>query len=235
MATQINTLISSTPPVVADFGWYYGSVASPGRLPEFLFTVDGVQYAPGVTTLSNSTTLPTALSIPVASTATLESSGSIVFYGGLAAGLHTTAQYTVVDGSHITCVGGSGTFAAGTPIFDPRFYVDSIPANTNVIFDAVDFNNLGLPTVQVPSGVSIISYRWDFGNGSVGVGPYASTIYNYGAGTPSLIVKLTVIDNFNRMSSCSHRIAIQPTTGSGGLHFLSATSLPQRSSNLGFR
>lgn len=207
MSTIFN--IPSVPaPMTCDFGWYFGSLGSPQREPEASFSIGTTQYPPGVTvTAGGSVTLPTNSNITVASTASFEPAGNVMFYAGLLSTQHTMSPYTVVDATHIHCTGGSGTFATGTPVYDPRFYVDQLPLQRTVIFDAIDHNNLGLPTTSVPTGVQAVSYQWDFGNGQISYGPYATTQYPYNIGVSSLVAKLTVLDNLGRQVSCAHRVS----------------------------
>lgn len=204
MPSTIQTKQTPILPVACDFGWYYSSGQ---RLPEVTYSVDGNSYPPGNTMTVGSQTLSTGgTSVLVASTANFESAGSVVFYGGALPNQRTTCSYTVTDSTHLQCTGGSGTFADGTPVFDPRFYVDATPLRQIITFDAVDSLSLGLPTVQVPSGVTIVSYRWDFGNGLIGVGPTATTTYTYSQPVASIQTSLTIYDSLGRRSSCAHHL-----------------------------
>lgn len=203
--SSVTTVHPAPPPVICDYGWYYGTVSSPQRLSGLSYTVGTSSYPPAATTVAGgSVTLPTNSNITVASTARLESTGWVTFYGGNTN--HTSCPYTVVDGTHIACTGGSGTFATGTPVYDPRFYVDSMPLRQQVIFDAIDFNNLGLPKLTVPPGISIVLYQWNFGNGQTGFGPYASVTYPFSKPVASIQTSLTVFDNLGRSFSCAKRL-----------------------------
>lgn len=199
--------IVQAPLVVCDFGWYYGSVGTPERLPEVSFAWDGHTYPPGATVLATTTTLPTS-SITVASTSTFDNSGVLMIWQS--ASVHTLAAYTVTGSTTFSVEGGSGTFLYNTPVFDPRFYIDSLPLSTNVIFDCLDGDGLGLPTLYVPEGVHITSYRWDFGNGTTAYGSNANTEYTYSTSPPSVPVSLTVVDNLGRTASCMHRVRLIP-------------------------
>lgn len=210
MTSVVTTVNPSIPPVICDFGWYYGSASSPQRLNEATFKVGNSPYPPGATTLAGNVTLPTGSSIVVASTSTLESSGMITFYGSLSN--HITVPYVVTDATHITVTGGTGTFASGTPVYDPRFYVDQMPLHQNIVFDCIDSNNLGLPTLTVPPGITVVLYQWNFGNGLTGFGPYASTTYTYAAPVPSAQCSLTVHDSLGRSFSCAKRLNQQALT-----------------------
>lgn len=90
-----------------------------------------------------------------------------------------------------------------------------VPLNQLLTFDAIDHLGLGLGTVLVPTGVSINSYIWDFGNGLVATGPYSSTAYTYNQVPPSLKVSLTIIDSLGRETSCARYVAfnISPLVG----------------------
>lgn len=78
-----------------------------------------------------------------------------------------------------------------------------------VVFDATDALSLGLPKVVVPTGVSIISYAWDLGNGTTGVGPTISTTYAETTPPPDVAVTLTVHDSLGRRYTTTHPIELQ--------------------------
>lgn len=209
MFSVVTTVNSSVPPVTCDFGWWYGSSSTPQRLVEASFSVGGKTYPPGRTFITggSNVTLPTSSNINVNSTTGLESSGWITFYGSTT--IHTTVPYTIVDGTHINVTGGTGTYASGTPVYDARFYVDQMPLHQVVTFDAIDSQNLGLPKVSVPTGLSIVLYQWNFGNGLTGSGPYASTTYSYSKPPESIRASLTVYDNLGRAFSCGKQLKQQ--------------------------
>lgn len=201
MPTKINTIPPTVQPVVCNFGWFYG--VSPQRLAEASYVVGGVLYPPGVTVTTSSVTLPVA-TIPVSSTASFETSGTLTIRNPSA---RQTITYTGVTPTSFTgCVGGTGTYGSGSDVFDPRFYVDQAPLQQLITLDAIDSHNLGLPTTVAAPGYPIIDYRWDFGNGQLGYGPFASTTYTFNMATPSLQATLTVTDALGRHYSCAKRL-----------------------------
>lgn len=76
--------------------------------------------------------------------------------------------------------------------------------NAEVIFDCTDSLNLGLPKLIVPTGITIVEYSWDFGNGYTGQGPIASTTFTQV--TPDGACTLTVTDNLGRKVSTTKRL-----------------------------
>ncbi len=202
--TQINTRPVPPLPIVCDFGWWYGSQQ---EIVELSYTVNGVTYPPGVTTVAGSSVTLPASTIQVASTTSFEASGTIMFGALGVGGIPQSVVYTGKTATTFTgCTGGTGTYVIGTPVWDPRFYTNQTLLNQAIVFDAIDSIPLGLPKVIVPSGVSIISYQWDFGNGLQGYGPVASVTYAYLRAVPGLTVSLTVLDSRNRSYSCAKAI-----------------------------
>lgn len=203
MAILINQRPVPLPDPIVNFGWYYG--VSPTRLSEYTYAVGTDKYPPGHTTLTANVTLPNA-TIPVASTASFSiGPGSIKLDNGTN---HTLVNYTGMTATSFTgCTGGTGTFNSLVQVYDPRFYVDQLPLNVGVTFDAVDSQGLGLPGVQAV--VPIINYAWNFGNGLTGFGSTATTKYTYGAPPPSAQATLTVTDSLGRQYSTAKRLNIQ--------------------------
>lgn len=104
-----------------------------------------------------------------------------------------------------------------------RYQSYSTPVGVLVIFDAI--NSLGLstgfgapenqlPQTLIPTGVSVLSYTWDFGNGQKANGPVVSTTYSTGA--PDAITTLTVLDSLGRSRTCFHQMNLQGTPQEGG-------------------
>lgn len=88
--------------------------------------------------------------------------------------------------------------------------------NETVIFDATDSLSLGVPKTIVPAGIQVVSYEWDLGNGTTGVGPTISTTYNYTSPPPDAAATLTVIDSLGRQYSTTHPLnllSLTPLTG----------------------
>lgn len=85
-----------------------------------------------------------------------------------------------------------------------------------VVFDATDALSLGLPKVIVPSGIQIVSYEWDLGNGVTGIGPTISTTYTETTPPPDAAVTLTVFDSLGRRFSTTHPIELQALTVQAG-------------------
>lgn len=207
MAILITQRPIPQPAPIVDFGWYYG--VSPTRLGEFTYDDQGDSpgnlWPPGRTTLTGNITLPVA-TIAVASTASFSvGPGTIKLDNGAN---HTTVNYTGMTGTSFTgCTGGTGTFATGVQVYDPRFYVDQLPLNQPITFDAVDSHGLGLPIVQAT--VPIINYQWNFGNGFTSFGTTATTEYTFGAPPPSIQCTLTVTDALGRQYATAKRLNIQ--------------------------
>lgn len=237
MTSMINTIPTQSEAVIADFGWYYG--LSPTRLPEDVYVINGITYPPGRGTLggTGSLTLP-ASTIPTnfanlrAMKTEFEATGTIVLNNYISS--HTTVMYTglaIVGGfpSFTGCTGGSGTFTVGTPIYDPRFYVDQMPLGDLITFDAVDHEGLGLPVTVAPAGVNVVNYQWNFGNGEIGYGTFASTTYIYNQPPPAIQATLTVTDSLGRTASVAHRLNLV------ALASIFGTALRERQSNAGYR
>jgi len=86
----------------------------------------------------------------------------------------------------------------------------SLSTNSTTTGTVVTFNSAGTAD---PDGV-IVSYTWDFGDGSFGSGPYPSHTYS-SPGTYT--VKLTVVDDSNSAISASSSIIVRaPTTAPSG-------------------
>lgn len=104
-----------------------------------------------------------------------------------------------------------------------RYQSYSTPLNQTVFFDAID--SLGLssgypapenavPQTIIPTGVTILSYAWNFGNGQTAVGPVVSTIY-VTAG-PDVQCSLTVLDSLGRSRTAFHNLNLQGVPQEGG-------------------
>lgn len=234
--SNVNQIPGSVPPIVCDFGWYFGLI--PTRLPEFSYVINGITYPPGKTTLGGLSpitlplaTIPSNFGTLPQLQAAFEVPGSFVLNNGLT---QQTVKYTgfALSGglpSFTGCTGGVGTFNVGTPLYDPRFYVDDMPLNALITFDAVDHLGLGLPTTLVPLGSTVINYQWDFGDGQIGYGPFATQTYTYPVVPPGIQATLTVTDATGRTSSCAHRLNLQSLAPIWG------TQLRERQSNAHYR
>lgn len=104
-----------------------------------------------------------------------------------------------------------------------RYQAYSTPVGQTVIFDAI--NSLGLstgyaspenlvPQTIVPTGVTVLSYSWDFGNGQTASGPVVSTIYETGG--PDTTTTLAVLDSLGRSRTVFHNMNLQGTPQEGG-------------------
>lgn len=206
MGTLVTTPAAVIPPPICDFGWYYG--VTPSRLAEASFKVGSATYPPGATALSSSAVLSatTPYTLNVGSTASFETTGRLVVNNNVA---HQTVTYTGVTANTFTgCLGGSGTFAAGTAVYDPRFYVDQAPLQQSITFDAIDSLGFGLPITIFDPASPVVNYRWNFGNGQTGFGATATVYYAFAA-APSIQTTLTITDSQGRLSSCAHRVNLQ--------------------------
>ncbi len=67
---------------------------------------------------------------------------------------------------------------------DSRYVANTTTNNSNLTFTA---------TAVLPAGVTIVEYRWDFGDGTIGYGP--TIIHNYLAAVPQTQVNLTATDS----------------------------------------
>jgi hypothetical protein len=85
------------------------------------------------------------------------------------------------------------------------WFVDYVcETGVSVTFDCYDQQTLGLPTLIIPSGISIVEYAWDLGNGQVGQGPLVTTIYEQAS--PDASCTLTVTDSLNRRVTTTKRL-----------------------------
>lgn len=82
--------------------------------------------------------------------------------------------------------------------------------NAEVTFDALDSFGLGIPKVFSPSGISIVDYSWDLGNGHSGHGPQITTIYR--VQTPDAAATLTITDSLGRRTATTHRLNLVDLT-----------------------
>lgn len=90
--------------------------------------------------------------------------------------------------------------------------------NQPVIFDAIDpiNHNLGIASTIVPTGVTVVSYTWNLGNGQISTGPVVSTSYNYTTAPPDMAVTLTTVDSLGRSRSCTKELNLQGLAQTGG-------------------
>ena len=104
-----------------------------------------------------------------------------------------------------------------------RYQAYSTPVGQTVIFDAI--NSLGLstgfaspenavPQTLIPTGITVLSYSWDFGNGQTANGPVVSTVYT--SGGPDVVTTLTIVDSLGRSRTCFHNMNLQGTPQEGG-------------------
>jgi hypothetical protein len=219
MASSINQIPALIPPVICDFGWVYGSAHQ--RLPESTYTIDTSLYPPGYALLGANVTLPSSTIVSsftslAALQAAFPAKGAIILDDYSTH--HIVVKYTsliTISGTSSSGQQGFGgctatstaTFVAGaTWIYDIRDYVDEAPLNDLICFDATNYYGVLLPQTVAPSNVTVLSYRWDFGNGEVANGPQASTTYTYNIPPASVQVKLMVVDSIGRAFSCTHHI-----------------------------
>lgn len=132
----------------------------------------------------------------------------------------------VIKGSN----GGTGiTFTSGTQIYDPRWVTYLLPlsafSTTSITFDAIDSANLGLPN---SNNANIVSYHWDFGNGTQADGPVVETEYWYAgqlnysssiAAPTQVLVSLTAVDINGNIYYVSHPIVFGQLYSSIGAEF----------------
>jgi hypothetical protein len=78
------------------------------------------------------------------------------------------------------------------------------PTGNAITFYATDSASLGLPKLTVPPGVTIIQYRWDFGDGVIGYGQTVSHIYQFVI--PGLQVNLSVTTNSGQLIARSQQL-----------------------------
>lgn len=216
-------LVNNPPPPVGlptvDFGWYYG--VGDLRVDEYKYEVGTSTYPPCVTTLSSPVTLSptTPFTISVASTTGFETPGFVTLYdetNRIACSYIGKTATTFTGCLQVQNVSTPYTFAGGSSVYDARFYVDSMPLNQTITFDALNSLGLGTPVTIPASGTSIINYSWDFGNGSTGIGSEAVTIYTYSKAVPTIQATLTITDSKNRVFSTAKQlnlIAMTPATG----------------------
>ena len=132
-------------------------------------------------------------------------SGHTVSHSYASAGTFTV-RLNVTDNS-----GSTALASAVITVQDrPPTIMFSLSTNSTTTGTVVTFNSAGTAD---PDGV-IVSYTWDFGDGSFGSGPYPSHTYS-SPGTYT--VKLTVVDDSNSAISASSSIIVRaPTTAPSG-------------------
>ena len=97
------------------------------------------------------------------------------------------------------------TVAGNTyPPSGARFQDYITPLNQQVTFDVSDSTSQGIPKTVTPSGVSVLKYQWDLGNGITGEGPIITTTYL--TASPDAAATLTIIDSLGRQYSTTHRL-----------------------------
>jgi hypothetical protein len=85
-----------------------------------------------------------------------------------------------------------------------KYQASVTPMNQTIVFDGTDSLALGIPKTLVPTGIQIISWDWDLGNGTTARGPIASTTYNYTTPAPDTSATLVVVDSHGRRYSTTH-------------------------------
>jgi len=79
---------------------------------------------------------------------------------------------------------------AVTRTSDSRYAAYTTPNNTLLTFTA---------TASIPSGLTVVEYKWNFGDGTVGYG--SSVSHTYLISSPQTMATLIVTDNLGRQSS----------------------------------
>lgn len=124
-------------------------------------------------------------------------------------GVTYSTQYSTY--TSVTVTDGTETATSVTPS------LFLVPLDQDVVFDAIDADNIGVPKVLVPnSNIEIVSYTWDLGNGIIAQAPTVTTIYNYPEVPPDLAVTLTIVDSLGRQYQTTKQISIAPVELSGG-------------------
>jgi hypothetical protein len=100
------------------------------------------------------------------------------------------------------------TWTVNGATYSTNYKSYTTPLNQPVVFDCLDALSLGLPTVVVPTGVSITAFEWDLGNGVTGRGPQVTTTYNFTQAPADQAVTLTVYDSLGRRFSTTHPIEL---------------------------
>jgi hypothetical protein len=99
--------------------------------------------------------------------------------------------------------------------------IPQTPLNTPITFDATGKTGLtylgggsapALPSPSIPSGLRIVSYLWNFGNGDTGIGSTALTTFTYPIAISGYAVSLTITDSLGRQSSASLQINLNGET-----------------------
>lgn len=104
-------------------------------------------------------------------------------------------------GPPLTVTVGDTIYSNGS--VDPLTRIDppefSTPVNTELTFEA----DIGLP-----EAITIIEYRWAFGDGTGGYGP--SVDHTYRVPSPQTRCVLTVLDSTGRVSYAAHQMNLRP-------------------------
>jgi hypothetical protein len=112
---------------------------------------------------------------------------------------------------------GSATYDGDTYPYPPlpsdkgsdyRYAWGTTPVFLAVEFHAEPFEveSKVQPHVQPPPGVTILEYRWDFGDGHVGHGP--TVTHTYEVADPDTEISLTVLDSLGREWSTSKTLSL---------------------------
>lgn len=73
---------------------------------------------------------------------------------------------------------------------DSRYAAYTTPNNTLLTFTA---------TASIPAGITVVEYKWNFGDGTIG---YGSTVsHTYSISSPQTMATLTTTDNLGRQSN----------------------------------
>lgn len=104
------------------------------------------------------------------------------------------------------------TWTVNGTVYTTSYQSYVVPLGQPVVFDALDSFVLGIPKVITPTGISVVEYLWDLGNGTTGSGPSISTTYNLTVQAPDQTVKLTTIDSLGREVTTSHPIELKGLT-----------------------
>jgi PKD repeat protein len=120
------------------------------------------------------------------------------------------------QGPAVTFTVGGNTYPyaqqfLGLKTGDPaRYGANTTNTNQALVFTA---------TAQIPAGVVVKEYRWDFGDGNIGYGP--SVTYTYRVANPNTQVSLTVTDSFGRVKTRSKPMNLRPGNPINVLGFVS--------------
>jgi hypothetical protein len=222
---SINSIkVQQTQYINVDFGWYYQEGADVVRATPYTYTDGSSNYPPGATTLisvSGSSPAFTLMANNITLYDNTENESVTDFDTGsgdifiLQDDNWAIAQYGSVtpgaSGTFNDCEAYAGSqknlaaYTEGAVIYDPRFYIPGIPLTSLITFDALDSQNLGLPTTD-SLGIYPVRWIWDLGTGENQYGPQAQVSYNFSAPPRTLQVSLTVVDNLGNEHVGHHHI-----------------------------